>query len=482
MAIHRPSDSLTRCDPGLYSNMYTINSHASFKPQTVAPVKKDTLEISREKLKEEAIQKLHRPIKFVIAQQSFMRIGKYLFLAIAFPPYLAIVELPRWALSTAIPFILSTYAWLWSKVKKTVEPRLDTANHYMEHIRQFFGTMNRRLIPPVERLILHIRHTVQRMLQSAQFVKPKMLELRNQLKSILAIPRGYFRERLDLTRKKIAEIKAWSVEKGEKASELVQETLQRIKQSPQMFLGWGQMQIQNLNEKLAIWKPVWNKPLEKSKNLTDKVIGWTLRHLKNEGAGLKKELSSFFNMLNKHLQPGWQMVKRINRKMSEFFQDKHKRALIFLQKKEKRLKEFSRERWEHLWISRLPSQWQSFLKRIFNHPLTQKLFKQMKDAYCFVALPILQFCQFLLIAAGKGASQVSTNYGKLKDFIIQMGFNLHEYMQMALIKSQRFAFLGLYYFLLGTIMSGVLFSWAINSAGEVIIAFKLSLTQTKKTE
>src|ERR1051325_11606615 len=97
MAIYRPSDSLSRCDPNLYSNIYDIRKHPDVKPSVSAvTAPKDTIEISREKLKTEALSHLRQPGKYLIAFNSFMRVGKYLFLAIAFPPYLMLYGLPKW--------------------------------------------------------------------------------------------------------------------------------------------------------------------------------------------------------------------------------------------------------------------------------------------------------------------------------------------------------------------------------------------------
>ena len=90
MVIKRSSDSLSRCDPSLYSNIYDVRKHPDVKHTVKAtatqPTHRDTIEISRDKLKEEALNRVRHTSRFVIAQHGFMRVGRYLFLAVAFPP------------------------------------------------------------------------------------------------------------------------------------------------------------------------------------------------------------------------------------------------------------------------------------------------------------------------------------------------------------------------------------------------------------
>ena len=56
--INRSSDSLSKCDPGSYSNIYDARKRPDVKNHRVTPsasVQKDTIEISHDKLKKEAL-------------------------------------------------------------------------------------------------------------------------------------------------------------------------------------------------------------------------------------------------------------------------------------------------------------------------------------------------------------------------------------------------------------------------------------------
>ena len=89
MAINRSSDSLSRCTDQ-YDSMFKINNHPGVKPGAV----KDTMAPSKtEELKKEAFERLTSS-KYLLLQQGFMKVGKFLFLSIALPPYLLL-----WGLS-----------------------------------------------------------------------------------------------------------------------------------------------------------------------------------------------------------------------------------------------------------------------------------------------------------------------------------------------------------------------------------------------
>jgi hypothetical protein len=131
MAIYRASDSLSRCDPNQYSSIYDVRKRPDIKHEPVAatrPIHKDTIEISRDKLKEEALNRLRHTSKYMIAQNSFMRIGKYLFLAVALPPYFVIYGLPKWILVEGIPAIFSMSLWMWKKIQHRTQKQIEVAN------------------------------------------------------------------------------------------------------------------------------------------------------------------------------------------------------------------------------------------------------------------------------------------------------------------------------------------------------------------
>ena len=89
MAIRHTNDSWSRCDPNSYAGLYDV-SKLKIRPslEAVKPtIHKDILEINADKIKKEALDRLRHDSKYLILQNSFVRIGKYLFVAVAFPPY-----------------------------------------------------------------------------------------------------------------------------------------------------------------------------------------------------------------------------------------------------------------------------------------------------------------------------------------------------------------------------------------------------------
>lgn len=71
------------------ASLYHIGNPSSIKTEKMLRPdsgSRDTIEITREKLKEEALHRLRYPSEYLIDHPGFVRIGKYLFTAIVFPP------------------------------------------------------------------------------------------------------------------------------------------------------------------------------------------------------------------------------------------------------------------------------------------------------------------------------------------------------------------------------------------------------------
>ncbi len=167
-------DSLSKCDSYLYSNPYQIGNHPHLKPDSIQSrsVEKDTIEGFKEEVKKEALDRLRQTTKFLIPQKAFMRIGKYLFLAIALPPYTVMYRIPKWILVQVLPEIIKfTSYWtetVKQKVKKPIEKALVRFNQLMKKIQ---GTLN-GLIQPILKGTFYIKNVMQRIRQTAlNFVK-----------------------------------------------------------------------------------------------------------------------------------------------------------------------------------------------------------------------------------------------------------------------------------------------------------------------
>ena len=95
MTIFRSSDTLSRCDVNHYSSIYDIRNHPNLKKNvssTSHPFPKDSIENLHAQLKNVALSRLKRISKPTNSDNGPLRIGRYLFLAVALPPYFPLIE------------------------------------------------------------------------------------------------------------------------------------------------------------------------------------------------------------------------------------------------------------------------------------------------------------------------------------------------------------------------------------------------------
>lgn len=161
-------DSLRPCNPQDYSTQFQIHDHPDYK---AAPIRatpstsKDTIEVFRNDLKQEALHRLRHTSDSVVYQKMavVIRIGKYLFLAAALPPYLLLYSIPKWIVIEGIIPLFQTFVSIASKIQKTVSERLElVAEKLTQILERLRGTM-RGLISPIFKLAGDISNALKKM-------------------------------------------------------------------------------------------------------------------------------------------------------------------------------------------------------------------------------------------------------------------------------------------------------------------------------
>lgn len=142
-------DSLSKCESNPYSSLYSTQPKSISSPQSASPVSQDTIENIGQQLKQEALSRLRHTSKYRIFQQGFMRVGQYLFLAIALPPYLLIYGIPKWILVEALPFAVSLCGILKKKLQQKIQKRIQTVIHYAHIVKQFIQGTIQKLVQPI---------------------------------------------------------------------------------------------------------------------------------------------------------------------------------------------------------------------------------------------------------------------------------------------------------------------------------------------
>jgi hypothetical protein len=481
MAIYRPSDSLSRCDPNLYSSMFDVRKRSDIKQESIAatqPIHKDTIEISRDKLEEEALSRLRHTSECIIAQNSFIRIGKYLFLAIAFPPYFIIYGLPKWVLTEGIPAIFSIYMSVWRKVQHQTQKYIASRTQKIVYMVQFVQRLAQVLIQPIVHLTLEIRQSIRRMREhTLQFFKMTMGRAKSMLKLPLQFAEGFKR-----LQKRMTQIREKWSQQVRTLSTRMQEGIQWIKESPQIFLGWGHAQLQRLNQQAVSWRTQWKSHFQNSQQFAQRTTNWVYRQFKNGIEGLKSCFNPFVNVYRHQLQPQWQRLKEICKgkwqQTRDFFHQKHQKALAFLQAKQEKLKQLSSLRFiqylmSHPWMGKLPLRLQNCLKKFFSHPTFRFICEGGIKAYSFVASSLLRSASLGLQILSKGTiltlqacdwlrASVKTTLKKVV-YILKIGQGVF----------RKCALHALYYCLLFVMMALILLMWGGRFLGQCMGALTL---------
>lgn len=235
-------DSMSRCEEPsmLYDTVRNPNSRPIPKKIDLGEISKDTIQSTQHRLNRQMLEKLES-MGFKLPHDSFVavvQVGKYLFLAVMLPPYLALYGIPKWLLLIALPNLFNFAkegAWRFGQYVQTLSTHLvdlmkgildQTLGHAMRMSKQFlkkrydaFQKFNHKIIHRVQnelarlttkmeevqnavkKRISHILEAVKEMVNKArEEVKQKALrplqevigrgsELISQLSNLFAVNR-----------------------------------------------------------------------------------------------------------------------------------------------------------------------------------------------------------------------------------------------------------------------------------------------------
>lgn len=159
--------TLARCDDTRYSSIYDVNDHPDLRKTSAAsttqPIQRDTLQISQDELKKDALKRLNHTSKYFIVQQGFMRIGKYLFLAVALPPYVVAYKIPKWIVVECLPWVVSFLKPIGQKIGLPVKRQVEIVIHKLIRMAQQIQAILSGIIQPIIGAMLGFNHMLQRM-------------------------------------------------------------------------------------------------------------------------------------------------------------------------------------------------------------------------------------------------------------------------------------------------------------------------------
>jgi hypothetical protein len=484
MSIYRSSDSLSRCDQNLYSNIYDVRKRSDLKsdsPAATRSIHKDTIEISHDKLKEEALHRLRHTSKYTIAQNSFMRIGKYLFVAIAFPPYFAIYGLPKWLLVEGVPALFSMWVWMWKKIQHQSQKQMATGVQKAVQLTHFVQRLAQVLMQPFVHLALEIRQNIRRLRVQTQQMLRNLFE---KGKGVLSQPLLKLNEGLKHLQKRLSQVREKWSQQVETITTRMQEGIQWVKQSPQIFLGWGQTQWQQLNQKVMLKGTHWKHQVKTSYQLAQRLTDKVFKEVRNGLSFVKKGYLPLIKFYQQQWLPRWQKVHanstRRWEQAKEFFQQKHQRTQAFLQAKQEKLKHLTSQRlihyfMSHPWMGKLPLRLQELLKKLLAHTIVRAICDKGVKIYSLIARLILRAVSYGLKGIAQGTTLIM-RVGNWARAIINTAFQktlaISQIGQRICLKSLLYS---IYYSLLFTAITLILAVWGLRLLGEYMNSFTSKL-------
>lgn len=493
MGLHRTSDNLSRCDPSLYSNIYDTRKRPDLNPEALSnphPIHKDTIEISHDKLKEDALNRLRHTTTKTISQNGFMRIGKYLFIAIAFPPYLLIYGLPKWVIVEGLPALAALCTTIFEKIKQKTKKQTEAVIQKTSQAIEFLKHIARELMKPVVRLVMNVRQGIERFRVR---VNHFFNQVKAKSKKALNAPSNLLTERFKRIRNKLKDVKDWANQKIESSREVIQKGMEWIKEVPMLMFGWGQAQFQQIAETAVSWKERWVNRYRTSQSRADKATHWISQRCNSGKERLKQffePLTSFFKL---QLMPRWRRFQEACGgrfgKMAEFFNQKQRKALTYLQEKQERLKKFSyRELLDRLFsnalMKSLPLRVQEWLKKWLYRPFVESVLSRILKVFFLGSALVLNVIQKVIQGVAKCFGWVPRVVSQWIGYF-RRGFGLCVW---AFDTGMNYLFTGLrkgiYYMLLFAVMAGIICTLLMRSMARLtdytIKKFSFKMEMMKK--
>lgn len=302
-------DSLSRCDSNAYS-MYDVRKRPDTNQKPTAstqPIQKDTIEISREKLKKEALNRLQHTSKYMIVQAGFMRVGKYVFLSVGLPPYLLIYAIPKWALTVALPYILS---FTMNMVQKTFKSMQKKTHEVVQGIFQKIKGPVMILVQPIMRLVLEIRNAIQRIRHNvAQFfngfiniLKSPGRAMKKGQQKLAGFVKKEFQNFIKGLRRNFDQAQQWLSYPASAFAACVK-ALNWIKGTPKNILETGKSYVQRINQFFSNVSNFVKTDFNTSRRIAQNITQWLFKYLEGEKRFIKDKATKMKSIFASILQP-----------------------------------------------------------------------------------------------------------------------------------------------------------------------------------
>lgn len=474
MAIRQAGDSLTRCDPNLYGGLYDV-SKAKVAPQAASKPTpgKDTIEISGDKLKKDALERLRHPSKFLIIQKNgFMTIGRFLFVAVLFPPYILLYGLPKWILVEALPMLTAIMVPLVEKVQKQTKKGIDVVKQRVFQVFYFVQRLAIPLIQPLVRTWLALQNGMKRLRHQIQVAFNRASE---KAGTLLMAPFVALKQNF----KKMTHVKLRVSETVAKLKNRMGVTFTSIKELPQNAIAWMSTQFRQLPEYLMRWPRKWKMNFhtsQKSAHIATEWLSQKLQSLKNRFSTFNQPVKKFYRetfkpSLNKILTKWNGFLKKGRDQLDQ----RKKRVLQFLKQMEEKVRLITIHHVYDKILSMVTffgfsELWKKVIHQFLYHPLV----KVIADAFLKLTSAISVFFLRMTGVAANGlfsAGQYSfVSLGWAVSYPMKASEMGATYAGNVLGVSGKFFRQATYLVLLMVVMTSITLFWGMRSAKRVMSA------------
>lgn len=486
MALSRPSDSLSKCDPGLYSNIYDVRKRPDLKNPVVTPaqpVHKDTIEISRDKLKEEALNRLRHTSKIVVATNSFMRVGKYLFMAIALPPYLLLYGMPKWVIVEALPALFSVMMSVWVNIQQKTKGNFEKGAHVGQRLFEYTQQTVKALILPIVRLAFDLYQSIRRFFVSGHQLFRKINE---KMRVAISAPRKFVENGIKHLQSKYAQMKDKLSLQTERIAERFGEGIAWIKHAPVPFLAWGEGLLQRLKQQaISTGSPALQK-WRTSRQLAQTGTEWVSEQCLRGMGSIQRTLAPIAAFYRGKMLPMYLKAKLSIqakwRQGSEFFQERHRHAMDFFDQKQQRLKQLTYDHLIHAIMSQnwLPGTLKEWILKCLSHPFVKAICQMGIHLYAVLCGVCLKSLKFLLQGISIGVKWGAAASGKITQFSYACFQKITSFVDKTLYLCRKRLKLALYFTLLYTIMGVILLARSFLGLGTIMQVLLKQMVQVIK--
>lgn len=458
MAVNNTKDKVSDNLSSYYSSqinndLYNVHAKPNVNKTSSTDLPKDSLESA--KIKKEALERLTSSFMSDKTHAVLMRMAKYMFIAVAWPPYALLFELPKWVFLQIAPLLKQFSSSVANQIKKQFE----SLSSVFLPLLSFLQKTALQLAMPVIRLTTTVKELFKKVglktrsaFENTVAGLKKIVSLKTYTQALSNLA--------DSVREKARALGRGLREPFEKLAKLdfkhlisqimPTEMMQKIPQLPALFLGWAAQLalVQQSIFKFAQAQNLAEQGTNKFINILSSTIVAPLAFLVRSLQIAMKRVNS---MLKSYLRKGYDFLGGKAKDMGEWIASKTKVL-------------FQAETWKKLfppflfsWIPRfIREAFLRFFRWLFALPLTQSIVGGISNGW-----------QEVIALPGKIKHGIVEKVSEAVGHARSAKESVKEKLASGARKFGWFCNRLVYWTLTGVIMTGIIADWGVQLLGRI---------------